>query len=210
MYGYGVFWISIVFFSVYPFCNWITSQRTDVYRFYAEAELAIPFWPHFIWPYLSMYILFLLPPFFLHEARLSKLGKEISLATVASGIVFLLFPSVLGFERVLPDNHYAQIYENIFLLDYPHNMVPSLHIVYSGLILLAVFQTTPRVVVKIVSFVWFALIALSTLWVHQHHIADIFSGIIVVSLFNHYIKEVTYDQGNRVYDFAADAADFGR
>jgi len=106
-------------------------------------------------------------------------------------MVFLLFPSVLGFERVLPDNQYAQIYENIFSLDYPYNMVPSLHIVYSGLILLAVFQTAPSIVVKAVSLVWFALIALSTLWVHQHHIADIFSGIVVVSLFNHYTKEVT-------------------
>jgi membrane-associated phospholipid phosphatase len=175
-----------------------------------QAELAIPFWPQFIWLYLSMYILFLVPPFVLQEARLNKLGKEIALATIASGIVFLLFPSVLGFERVLPENHYAQIYAKIFSLDYPHNMVPSLHIVYSGLILLAIFQATSSVVFKAISLLWFVLIALSTLWVHQHHIADIVSGMIVVSFFNHYTKEVAHDQRNRGYDFAADAADFGR
>ena len=188
-FAYWVFWISIFFFTIYPLCNWFTSHRENVYHIYFENELAIPFIPEFIWIYLSLYVTFILPPFFLDEKQLVKLGKELVLGTIIGGIVFLIFPSVLGFERVLPEGEYQVLFKNIFLLDLPHNMFPSLHIVYSGLILLSVYQAVSKAWIKVFVSIWFFLICASTLFVHQHHFSDILLGSFIVLLLNYYIKE---------------------
>lgn len=125
---------------------------------------------------------------FLKEPALTKLGKEIIVGTCLSGIVFLLFPSVLGFERVIPNEAYRNLFENIFALDLPHNMAPSLHIVYSGAILLAIFQSSEKKGIKAFAMLWLLFISLSTLLVHQHHLIDIFLGYILVILLNNTIQ----------------------
>ena len=183
-YGYWAFWVGVAFFSVYPSCNWITSQRTDAYRLYLDAELAIPFVPEFFWLYMSLYLLFLLPPFFLGVSQLVLLGKRIIAGTLLSGLVFLLFPSRLGFERIVPEGFYEGAFGNLFALDLPHNMAPSLHIVYSAFILLAIYASSQRGAVRLSVLLWLVLIALSTLMVHQHHLIDILSATAIVVLVN--------------------------
>lgn len=183
-YGYWAFWVGIAFFTVYPLCNWLTSKRENVYHLYLQSELSIPLVPQFMWVYLSLYVIFIMPPFFLKEPALTKLGKEIIVGTCLSGIVFLLFPSVLGFERVVPNEAYRNLFENIFALDLPHNMAPSLHIVYSGAISLAIFQASEKKGIKAFALLWLLFISLSTLLVHQHHLIDIFLGYILVILLN--------------------------
>src|SRR5437660_6364389 len=70
-------WVGIAFFSVYPTMNWITSLRRGPLHLYVAAELGIPFIPQFIWAYLSMYVLFLMPPLFMPAARMPALGKQL-------------------------------------------------------------------------------------------------------------------------------------
>ncbi len=193
IFGYWFFWISILFFTIYPLCNWFTSHRENLYHIYFESELAIPFVPQFVLIYMSLYLTFILPPFFLHERQLVKLGKELVIGTIISGVIFLIFPSVLGFERVIPQGEYQEYFKNIFMLDFPHNMVPSLHIVYSGFILLSVYQAVSSTWIKTFVSIWFLLICASTLLVHQHHIADVLLGSIIVLLFNYYIEEKKND-----------------
>ncbi len=183
-YGYWAFWVGVAFFSVYPLCNWLTSQREDVYRLYWDAELAIPFVPEFFWFYMSLYLLFLLPPFYLGVSQLVLLGKRIIAGTLISGLLFLLLPSRLGFERIAPEGLYRELFSNLFALDMPHNMAPSLHIVYSAFILLAVYGSSQRKTVRVSVLAWLVLIALSTLMVHQHHLIDILSAFIIVLLVN--------------------------
>jgi len=134
-YGIWALWVGVAFFSVYPTCNWLTSQRENPFHIYFNGELSIPFIPDFIWIYLSMYLLFLAPPFFLNIGQLIALGKQLIWGTLFSGLAFLLFPAQLGFTRVIPSSDfYQQLYANLFAIDLPHNLVPSLHIVFSALI----------------------------------------------------------------------------
>jgi hypothetical protein len=179
-YAYWAGWVGIAFFSIYPACNWITAQREHLYHIYFRAELGIPFVPEFFWIYISMYLLFLFPPLFLTVSQLQKLGKRIVLGTVISGVIFLLFPSELGFVRSVPEGFYGALFAQMFALDLPHNMVPSLHIVYSGLIILTIYRASAILWVRIGAIVWLGLIAFSTLLVHQHHSADIIVALIVI------------------------------
>ena len=181
-YGYWAFWVGIVFFSVYPLCNWLSAHRVKVYHLYVNSELSIPFDPNFIWFYMSLYLLFLLPPFFLNISQLTLLGKRIILGTLISGGVFLLFPSQLGFERVIPHGVYGEMFSAIFSLDLPHNMAPSLHVLYSAFILLTVFESSSHQSIRILMVIWLVLIIISTVLVHQHHIFDSISALAILFL----------------------------
>lgn len=189
-YGFWAFWVGILFFSIYPTCNWLTSKRSHPLALYIEPELSIPFVPEFVWIYFSMYFLFLAPPFFLDVSRLKVLGKQLVVGTILSGIIFIIFPTNLGFGRVAPDNSfYASLFSNLFAIDLPHNMVPSLHVVFSALILLLLADTSQIAMVKLFWWIWLILICVSTVLVHQHHILDVIAALALASFCRFWIRE---------------------
>jgi membrane-associated phospholipid phosphatase len=182
-YAFWASWVGLAFFTIYPLCNWLTSLRpqTALWRLYLQMELAIPLLAQFVWIYFSMYLLFLLPPFFLEAAEMPRLGKRLIAGTVLAGGIFLLLPSELGFGRVLPtDAFHAAIFAQIFAVDLPFNNMPSLHVIYSALIANALRRS--RVGLRWLMWLWLALICLSTVFVHQHHIIDVASALLLVFL----------------------------
>ena len=183
VYGIWAIWVGIAFFSVYPACNWLTAQRNEIYPLYLQSELNIPLVPEFFWVYMSMYGLFLLPPFVLNPEQLKRLGKQLVVVTVLSGILFLLIPTELGFVRIEPqDLLYQGLFEQLFTIDLPHNLVPSLHVVFSAVIALALLEGISRSYIKLALWIWLVLLCLSTLLVHQHHLLDVFSGLLIAVL----------------------------
>ena len=50
-------------------------------------------------PYLSMFALFLMPPFQLDERELPTLSGVWSIATLIGGVVFLCLPTEIGFAE---------------------------------------------------------------------------------------------------------------
>ncbi len=169
--------VGIAFFSIYPTTNWLTGFRDRHYSLYFAEELRLPFVPEFIWLYLSMYVLFILPPFFLNPDELKRLAKELILATCISGVVFLLLPARLGFSRIPPaDEFYGGLFQGLFFVDQPFNLVPSLHVVYSTAIGFAVMARAGALVRALLS-IWLVLIVLSTVLVHQHHLLDVVAGV---------------------------------
>jgi len=180
--GYALWagWAGVAFFAVYPALNWLTSLRPSRYHLYVSPELGIPFVPQFIWAYLSMYALLLLPMFLLPAARMPALGKQLIAGTVASGLLFLLLPADLGFMRTIPsDPTYANIYRTIFGIDRPHNLVPSLHVVWSSAIILACADVA-RPLGRGLLYVWLVTVVVSTVLVHQHHVLDLVAAILLV------------------------------
>lgn len=189
-YFYWFFWISIAFFTIYPLCNWLTMQRGSVFSLYVSSELAIPFVPEFVWAYLSLYILFVIPPLFLTSSRMNILGRQLVAVTVFCGLIFLLLPAELGFERTIPDDpFYNALFTNLFAVDLPHNMVPSLHVTFSALILFAFLEGRRPRWAKIVFGAWLVLICASTVLVHQHHLLDVATGLLVAAVFHHFSRK---------------------
>lgn len=174
--------VGLAFFSIYPTTNWLTGLGSQHYSLFLANELRLPFVPEFIWLYLSMYGLFALPPFFLDPVELKRLAKELILATCISGTTFLVLPARLGFSRTLPeDEFYRGLFQGLFFVDQPFNLVPSLHVVYSTTISLAVIVRASTPVRTLLS-VWLVLIVLSTVLVHQHHLLDVVAGVALALL----------------------------
>lgn len=111
---------------------------------FLPVELDIPFVPAFIWIYLSMYVLFLMPGFLMDPPELRALAR-LFCWHAALGNLLPAGSLELGFPREAPaDPVQAAIFQKIFSVDLPHNMAPSLHVVWSTLFLAAIKSSFSR------------------------------------------------------------------
>jgi membrane-associated phospholipid phosphatase len=174
-------WVAILtplFIAVYGTTNWAASQRQQLGRFYFDWELQIPFVPQMVWGYLSLFALFFLPMFALREQALHTLCRRLAVATIVSGIVFLALPAELGFARPASVPGYEVVFGSLYLLDRPHNLLPSLHIAWSALLLHALRAASPGWLRRAFE-VWFVVVCASVVLVHQHHVLDVIGGLLV-------------------------------
>lgn len=173
--------LTLLFLMTYGFTNWLAERRPTRFRLYLDWELAIPFVPWMIWIYLSLEAFFALPLFVLDTSGISRFGWTLVLATLAAFAIHLILPSDLGWPRPLVVKGYP-VFERFFSLDRPHNMVPSLHVVYSALVFLVVWSKTRKRLLRLLAAVWFTLLICSVSLVHQHHLADTVSGLVLAGL----------------------------
>ncbi len=190
-----------LFLTIYGSINWLTQQREDLLHLYLPAELSIPLVPEAIWVYFSMLLLFCLPFFSLPRERAHDEALAAIFGLCTAALIWLLLPAELGFERVLPDG-YEALYGVIFALDAPHNLVPSLHVVFSTLAVLACGQNAPRLV-RFGLWVWLTCIAVSTLLTHQHHVLDVVTGLLVAYLCRSLVLRWSMRQNSPFISFIA-------
>jgi membrane-associated phospholipid phosphatase len=127
-------------------------------------------------PYLSMYVLFLLPPLQLDTQELWRLADRLVVATLLGGAFLFAFPTAIGF----PESHDAGIfqgaYDRIYAVDSPFNAVPSLHVVYTATILMALRAAASDGLRRVYS-PWLVIVCASTVLTHRHHLLDVVAGL---------------------------------
>lgn len=176
--------VDVYFLMVYPAVNYLTARRESHYAFYLKQELQIPLWPGMVWVYLSLFLLMGLTVFTIPAARAIRECVAFLCAITVSAGLWLLFPARLGFERTLPDG-YKMVYDLIFILDQPHNLMPSLHVGLAMLCVLAV-GVNASTIIRGGLGLWFVAIVAATLLTHQHHFADVIIGIMVALFSRHW------------------------
>ena len=169
----------VLFVAVYGGSNWLTAQCGDPYRLYFDWELSLPFVPAMVWVYLSLLATFVLPMFCLRQHDLILLSRRLAWGLMLAGACFLLLPARLGFGRPEAVPEWDAVFRVIYALDFPHNLVPSLHIVWSAVILWTLRAASPPWTQRLFEL-WFALICVSVVLVHQHHLVDVFGGMLAV------------------------------
>lgn len=160
-------WFCFVYFGA----NWITTLHERRVRLHLDWELGIPFFPAFVVPYMSIYALFALAPFILRErAELLSLTRAVNVIIGVAGAVFLLIPAQLAWPA--PNEAelgpWKQLFNFADWINLDYNLAPSLHVALSVICAEAYRSNAMRV--------WAALIALSTVFLHQHHLADVALG----------------------------------
>lgn len=167
----------LTYVLVFNLTSWITALRGGKITLYLPRELGIAFSPVWIWPYASLLLVIAAPPLFLGEARLKRLGLQSLAVLVIASACFFLFPAELGFTRSVPaEAPYRQIFTWLFAVDRPNNLVPSIHVAVSTLCILAFAEATESPAGRFALWAWLAMIAASTVLVHQHHLLDVASG----------------------------------
>jgi hypothetical protein len=173
--------LGVLFVVFYGGSNWINWSRDDHFHLYFQWELGIPFIPWMILVYLSLQLLFLAPVFHCHRVELIVLAKRLAMAICLASLIFVLVPTISGFERPSNPVFLQELFSMLYVLDKPHNLFPSLHITLSTLVVIAVTNGA-GIYMQAFYSVWLLLLFLSVLLIHQHHIADTFGGAVLAYL----------------------------
>jgi membrane-associated phospholipid phosphatase len=166
---------------VYGLTNYLAGLNSHRYTLYFAWETQTPFIKEFVWLYLSLNVALFLPLFMCDALRLKRYCQTNLVTLLLAAAIFVLFPTDLGFARVIPtEAPFQGIFQNIHALDQPHNLVPSLHVTFSALAFFAVMETHRRKKWLQVFFtLWMAGIAASVVFTRQHHILDILGGLFL-------------------------------
>jgi membrane-associated phospholipid phosphatase len=181
----------IFFYTFYGLASILVEDTAYRYHVAFEWEKNIPFIPQAAWIYNSLTLLLFVSLFIIREkARLHLLFKILCVQVVISCILFLIFPIV----KIFPSHYIYGELPWIFLLadtvNLENNDFPSLHVCLAFTVVMISTQYL-RTVPTVILYLWAIVIAISTILIHEHHIADIFGGILLAIIGARYFaKEI--------------------
>ena len=173
--------ITLIFSTVVYFgTNEIASKSEHFYKLYFEFERDIPMVPWMVYIYQSFALLIVITYFSIKSRQKIKAYSISFMSSCGiAAVFFILFPTELGFSRTENIEGYEFMYNLLHMIDKPHNLAPSLHITYSALGAYVLSSEIKSKWLKGMIWLWFLLICSSIVLVHQHHLFDIFSGILL-------------------------------
>jgi membrane-associated phospholipid phosphatase len=163
---------------VYCGMDSLTARRSFRVPVHFPAELAIPFVPAMTLFYMSIYLLFGMAPFVLRTRReFRALVITVAFAILCGGIGFLLFPADLAFAPPREEDLgiWATLFHFADKLNLTYNLLPSLHVAFA-VICVAIFSARAPIAGKVLLWLWAAMVAASTVLIHQHHLLDVATG----------------------------------
>jgi membrane-associated phospholipid phosphatase len=129
-------------------------------------------------PYLSMFVLFVVPLLQLEPDEMRDLVRRLVVASLIGGIMFLALPAQLGFAERADAGIWQGLYDVIYRIDNRFNTVPSFHVIYTASILLAFIEVaTPGL--RWLYLAWLVVVCASTVLTHRHHLADVAAGLAI-------------------------------
>lgn len=168
---------AVVFYGV----DELTARRATHWRLYFDWELALPYWPAAFPLYFSVIVL----PCSLgwlatSVAQLRLWEARMAAAIVLAGGLFLLLPAQLAYAPAdagawQPWADFAQAVTG------RHNLLPSLHVALSAVTLATLWPGAGPGLRGLMAG-WFALLVVSVLVTHQHHVLDVLAGGLLAGL----------------------------
>ena len=127
------------------------------------------------------------------ERELRTFAQRVVFSIMVAAAFFLLLPLKLDWpERPYVGGWFGDFVEQSctapFLMEYPHNLFPSLHIVLC-LIVADIYARHSRGIVRVLLCTWFILIGISTLLTWQHHVVDIAGGLMLAGFAFYVFRE---------------------
>jgi membrane-associated phospholipid phosphatase len=164
---------------IYTFLN---SFNGTAYNLGTQVDSIIPFIRFFIVPYNLWYpyiILSLLLLCFNDRKTFFKTIISIDLGLISCYMVYLIFQTTVPRPNIVAEDIFSRLVVLTYSLDPPYNCFPSIHVLTCYLVMKSFYKSTMRkIITKTVIFSIGCTIILSTLFVKQHVILDIFGAVI--------------------------------
>lgn len=189
-----------VYLAVFAFLN---SGMERGYRIIEiPLDRMIPYCEWFIIPYVTWYVYLFGPPLYLLIKKdipeFKRFMYMMIITFSISLLMFAVFPSGQSLRPTqVPDNFAGFLCSLIYAADPPYNVLPSMHVIGTLFACASILRTktVKSKLFKIFFAVTGVLIILSTAFIKQHSLIDIFSGIILFILTD---LILTY-KGKRLY-----------
>lgn len=136
-----------------------------------------PFIHAFVVPYVTAYIMPLVAFAAIKDIRrLRKLVTVLVGLTLSCAAIYVILP--IGMNRPVVQGHglFEWGMRVLYMTDPPTNLFPSTHVSMSLLFAKVTAHERPRWTIPLLG--WSALIAVSTLFIHQHYLADVVAGLL--------------------------------
>ena len=142
-------------------------------------DRAVPLQPAWTPVYLSMWVLSLVPVMLVRGVELRRRTILSYITTVVTAyMVFLIYPTVAPRPVTVPgDGVTAWSLRTLYAIDPPYNCFPSLHVAYAFLAALSTYRV--RRDLGFVALLWAVVIAISTVFIKQHYVADAIAGALL-------------------------------
>ena len=171
-----------LFFVSYNAANQFTATRGDVGTAAFDWERHIPFLPWMIIPYWSIDAIYAGSLFLCRTRReLHVHGLRLAVVSLVCVVCFLLFPLKFSFPRPETSGALGWLFTQLEFFDLPYNQAPSLHIALL-VTLWSLFRVNTPKPFRWFVHVWALLIAVSVLTTWQHHIVDVYTGLVAGTL----------------------------
>ncbi len=180
----------VVFNGLYLLCNAVAQQAGVQRHWVLPWDAHVAFLPWMVIPYLSSGLFFCLGFFWVHSVdQLRLLSQRLLLATVLAAFVFMAYP--LQFSWVRPPISVpllSVLFDFLSVVDRPYNQLPSLHVAYCLIVWFSLRRAIASPWAKAAVGAWLLLTAVSTVFTYQHHIIDVFGGLLLGTLCLQLIK----------------------
>lgn len=198
--------LSAWFMLIYNSCNYYTSLRNDVGTLYFAWELSIPLIPWMVVPYMLLDAFFFFAPFVTQTKReMRYFALRYLVMQVLAGLVFLAVPLQLAFHREEVPGIFGPVFQFLYGFDQIYNLLPCLHVTI-GMLVWRVYWRHTQGWVRWAIHVWFLLIIFSTLFTHQHHVADLVAGFWLAVLMFYLFPDSVWEE--RTAEPLADSRSF--
>jgi membrane-associated phospholipid phosphatase len=168
---------ALSFTLIYLTTNWLAAAHQVSQHLMLAADTVIPLIPWMIIPYSSSLVLFIF--IFYHcgtQQQCRQYSLQIFTATHLAGMCFLLMPLRQQHAAVLPEGWLGYAYQSLYLMDQRYNQLPSLHVAYAVIFWFHLRTAMRTVAARLLFNAGIALLIASTLFTHQHHLADVIAG----------------------------------
>ena len=146
----------------------------------------IPFIQYFILPYMSWYAFMFLTMAYIcvkDKKTYYKTLITLDLGLIFCYIIYFIFQTTVPRPELYGSDLFTKAVAIMYKTDSPYNCFPSIHVLTSYLMVKAIYKSKARNPINfiIISFCATAII-ISTLFIKQHVIADIVSGVLVADI----------------------------
>jgi membrane-associated phospholipid phosphatase len=184
---FGVGWRGAASCIALGVADYVTSLGYELlnhgpYRLFLRSPIdqALPVVPIFVVPYVSLqpFIYGSLVIFLLFRARIFQSAVLSMIVTFLVSYAFFAFLQTYVERPVLTgDDTLTRMIRDVYAGDHPFNDFPSLHVSTSAIIAIHWWRFNRRF--GPLPAIWAALIAMSTVLVRQHYLADVVGGLIL-------------------------------
>ena len=203
--------LPLILIGSIPFSNlfyWtLNNTQRGVYNLTTDLDRSLPLIKIFIIPYMTLWF-FLAFCFvylcFKNRKVYYKIMLTLSLCYVVAFITYYFFQTTVPRPLVTGDDIFSKLILFTYNSDQPYNCFPSIHVITAYLAVKGINATNARKSIKIPVNILGFLIIISTQFVKQHVIMDIFFAIFLCDIFFNsityvsekyklYISEKSYD-----------------